>query len=116
MLRYVKEVKTIEHKIYVSNDNLLYNHISQDYKRYYELSENEKNLYSVVIHAVYSCITKVNTYSNRKEAYKELSNFLRYIESVTGIIMIPKFDINMSLSFTRKDKKKTLIKRYKNAA
>ena len=116
MLRYVKEIKTIEQKIHISDDNLLYSYINQDYKKYYELSEKEQNLYGLIIHSVYSCIIKVNKYPNRIEAYKELSIFLKYIESKTNIKMIPKYDINMSLSFVMKDKKKSLKRSYKDVA
>ena len=111
MLKYV--VTTTEKKAHITTNNSVFTLISEDYRNYYNLSIDDQMNYSLVIHAVYACLTCANNNPNKYEAKAEFSKFIKYIESRSQIKIQLKRDAGNTLSFeVVNSKPKRLLKRY----
>lgn len=70
-----------------SNYEYIMNLIMEDYLNYFKASEYLQSRYEVCLHAIYSCLSKVNNSKKKSSAYKELSKFLDTINKKSGINM-----------------------------
>ncbi len=85
------------------------NLVTKDYTKYFNASEYLQKRYDFCMQAIYSCLSKVNNLSNRKNAYLELARFLEEIRRISGLNM----QIVNKEKFYVKEKPKVKIKRYR---
>ena len=85
MLRY-KVVR--ENKPVVSNNLAgICKALRQDYRQFFNLSPTYIRRYDVLIEAIYSCLSVVNSMENKNVAREILIDFLVGVKRVTGIDM-----------------------------
>jgi len=81
--------------------------LMDDYNNYFEASSYLQNRFDFSLQAIYSCLSKVNNYTNRLTAYRELSKFLGEIKKRAGLNMEIINDRNEMLSVREKPKIKS---------